>query len=59
MMTSAEEEPIIYKYTAEQAMADGLLIEGDPPCHSIVADRGDADSPAATRVETIHKVDSP
>ena len=30
-MTSAEEEPIIYKYTAEQAMADGLLIEVDPP----------------------------
>ena len=30
-MTSAEEEPIIYKYTAEQAKADGLLIEVDPP----------------------------
>ena len=30
-MTSAEEEPIIFKYAAEQAMADGLLIEVDPP----------------------------
>ena len=30
-MTSAEDEPIIHKYTAEQAMAEGVLIEVDPP----------------------------